>query len=50
MGLSTADVDAMSLAQWIAVTDAWREAHASPDEKPEAPSAEEYRRIVGNRR
>lgn len=49
MGLSPADVRAMSMAEWIAVCDGWEHAHGGAD-KPEPPSAEEYWRLVSQRR
>lgn len=50
MGLSPADVDRMSLAQWIAVSDGWARAHDRGEDKPEPPTAEEYWALVSRRR
>lgn len=50
MGLSPADVDRMSLAQWIAVSDGWARAHDRGEDKPEPPTAEEYWALVSKRR
>lgn len=49
MGMTPADVRAMSLAEWIAACDGWERAHGDGD-KPEAPSAEEYYRLISQRR
>ncbi len=48
MGLAPSAVDRLSLAQYLAACEGWRLAHGG-EEKPEAPSAEEYHRIVGRR-
>lgn len=49
MGLAPADVDRLSLAQYIAVCEGWRLAHGG-EEKPEPPTADEYYRLTGKRR
>jgi hypothetical protein len=46
MGLSPAEVDEMSLAQFIAAADGWNRAHEDPDAPPEAPSDEEFDRVM----
>lgn len=50
MGLSPSDVDRMSLAQWIAVCDGWAKAHDTGQDKPEAPTSDEYWRLISQRR
>lgn len=50
MGLSPADVKAMSLAEWLAVCDGWQHAHGGGDDKVEPPSAEEYYRLISQRK
>lgn len=49
MGISPADVDRMSLAQWLAICDGWEKAHGGGDE-PEPLTADDYYRITGKRR
>ena len=49
MGLSPRDVDEMTLAQWIAVAEAWAEAHDTESAKPEPMSSEEYYRLIERR-